>query len=84
MTSTWKGKFAYPNLPAPPAKMRIPVYVTIREKYGIDIRVCPKCKEDHLELVATHYRTGGTPPGTIMAAKKTSEEFRNKASPTDF
>jgi hypothetical protein len=84
VTSTWKGKFAYPNLPAPPAKMRIPVYVTIREKYGIDIRVCPKCKEHHLELVATHYRTGGTPPGTIMAAKKPSNQFRNKASPTEF
>jgi hypothetical protein len=74
-----KGLFEKLNLPAPPAKMRIPVYVTIREKYGIDKRICPKCKEHHLELVAKHYRTG-----TIMAAKKSTEQFRNKASPTEF
>ena len=71
--------FAKLNLPAPPAKMRIPVYVTIREKYGIDIRVCPKCKEHHLELVATHYRVSST----IMAEKST-KNIRNKASPIEF
>lgn len=64
------------NLPAPPAKMRIQVYVTIREKYGIDIRVCPKCKEHHLELVATHYRSGGT--------ISIREKPKNKASPIEF
>jgi hypothetical protein len=84
VTTTSNDWIAFTNVSAPPAKMRIPVYVTIREKYGIDILVCPKCKEHHLELVATHYRTGGTPPGTIMASKKPSNQFRNKASPTEF
>ena len=31
-----KGLFEKLNLPAPPAKKRISVYVTIREKYGAD------------------------------------------------
>jgi uncharacterized protein YbaR (Trm112 family) len=53
----------------------IPVYVTIKEKYGIDIRVCPKCKEHHLELIAKHYRT---------AAVFVKEKPKNKASPTEF
>jgi hypothetical protein len=70
-----KGLFEKLKLPAPPDKMRIPIYVTIREKYGVDIRVCPKCKEHHLELVATHYRSG-----TVLMKDKP----KNKASPTDF
>jgi hypothetical protein len=68
--TTWKGKFAYPNLPAPPAKMRILGYVNIREKYGIDIRICPKCKGHYLELVATHYRVSSI----IMADEKHTEQ----------
>ena len=79
-----KGLFEKLNLPAPPAKMRIPVYVTIREKYGVDIRVCPKCNEHHLELVATHYRGGGTSPDAVLMPEKASENIRNKASPSDF
>ncbi len=74
-----KRLFENLNLQAPPAKMRIPIYVTIREKYGIDIRVCPKCNEHHLELIATHFRSGAT----IMKDNRTNN-FRNKASPTDF
>ena len=70
-----KGLFEKLNLPQPPPKMRIPIYVTIREKYGVDIRVCPKCKEHHLELVATHYR------GVNINA---FEKPKNKASPTEF
>ena len=74
-----KGLFEKLNLQAPPAKMRIPIYVTIREKYGIDIRVCPKCNEHHLELIATHYRSGAT-----MMKDNRTNNFRNKASPMDF
>ena len=70
-----KGLFEKLNLQAPPAKMRIPIYVTIREKYGVDIRVCPKCNEHHLELVATHYWSG-----LVMMKKKP----KNKASQTEF
>ena len=70
VTSTWKGKFAYPNLPVPPAKMRILVYVYIREKYGIDIRICPKCKGHYLELVATHYSVSSI----IMTDEKHTEQ----------
>ena len=74
-----KGLFEKFNLPAPPAKMRIHIYVTIKEKYGIDIRICLKCNEHHLELVATHYRVRST----IMAEKST-KIIQNKASPLDF
>ena len=74
-----KGLFEKLNLPAPPAKMRIPIYVTIREKYGVDIRVCSKCNKHHLELIATHYRSGAT----IMNEKRT-DNLRNKASPEGF
>jgi hypothetical protein len=56
------------------------VYVSIREKYGIDIRICPKCMEHHLELVATHYRGGRTLPGTVLVKEKP----KNKASPIEF
>ncbi len=74
-----KGLFEKLNLPTPSPKFRIPIYVTIREKYGIDIRVCPKCNEHHLEPIATHYRSGST----IMKDNR-NNNFRNKASPTDF
>ena len=70
-----KGLFEKLNLPQPPAKVRIPVYVTIREKYGVDIRICPKCKENHLELVATHYRDVNI---------SQFEKPKNKASPAEF
>ena len=70
-----KGLFENLNLPPLSPKFRIPIYVTIREKYGIDIRVCPKCNEHHLELVATHYRSG---------ALVSKEKPKNKASPTEF
>ena len=54
--------------------------MTMREKYSEDaerrpIRICPKCKENHLELVATHYR------GVNI---NTFEKPKNKASPTEF
>ena len=80
-----KGLFIKLKMPAPPARMRIPVYVTIREKFRVDRRLCPKCNEltgvaFQIELVATHCRGGGIYPGATMAKEKP----KNKASPTDF
>ena len=43
---------------------------SIREKYSVDIRICPKCKEHNLELVATHYRSSRTLPGTVLVKEK--------------
>ncbi|MDP1813271.1 MAG: hypothetical protein Q8K92_02365 [Leadbetterella sp.] len=70
-----KGLVENLNLSLPPATMRLPIYVSIREKYGIDIRICPKCKEQLLELVATHNRTA-----TVLGNEKT----KNKESPTEL
>lgn len=74
-TERLKQLFALLQLPAPPPKIMIPMRQRMLEKYGKDIRLCPKCEHAHMDLVAT-YRQG-------VLCKTYEEKPKNKASPSN-
>ena len=43
------------KLPSLPPKVQIPVAVRMLERFGKDIRLCPKCNRGKLMLISIHY-----------------------------
>ena len=51
-----KQLFSQMQLPPPPPKLTVPVATLMMEKHGVDLALCPKCKTDNMETVATYRR----------------------------
>ena len=66
--------FASMSLPKPPPRVRIPIRYRILERTGVDILLCPECKQASMSLVATYYRG-------ILCKTYEEEWHSNKAPP---
>ena len=76
-----KQLFSQMHLPPPPPKLTVPVATLMMEKHGVDLALCPKCKTNKMETVAT-YRRGIL--CAIVASKadyQPSIAAKNKDSP---
>jgi hypothetical protein len=65
----------------PPPKLTVPVATLMMEKHGVVLALCPKCKTNNMETVAT-YRRGVL--CAIVASKSDYEPSiaaKNKDSP---
>lgn len=70
-----KQLFAIMQLPPPPPKVRIPVQQRMLEKYGKDIKLCPKCLQAEMELVATYRK------GILVKTHEATKQHPNNKSP---
>ncbi|TAG09239.1 MAG: hypothetical protein EAZ41_09740 [Sphingobacteriia bacterium] len=69
------------QLPAPPLKVQVPVKVRMLEKHGVDIGLCPVCKEGTMGTVATYYK-GVLCKGTRAKAMKPIIYNADRGSPS--
>jgi len=61
------------KLPPHPPTVKIPYQLRLLEKYGVDVNLCPLCKQGHLELIEKVFpRNRGSP---LLKTKSATNEF---------